>query len=164
MTADPSDSAREQTGTARRWQFGQYDASCDAQHTSHFAEDLGLIVCVVEGDDRHDPVEVLIRRRDRLSLAFLEPLCGSPLRPTASFFRFGSRTVTSPQPLESRSVAAPAPPPTSSRRNVDSGAKSRCKISRSCARFRTLKYSAMRISMAVTPPPNPAGNRDHRSR
>src|SRR5256885_3936020 len=164
MTADPSDSAREQTRTARRWQFGQYDASCGTQHTSHFAEDLGLIGCVVEGDDRHDPVEVLIRRGDRLSLAFLEPLCGSPLSAHGEFL---------PVRLKDGDLAAapresfgrcPAPPPTSSRRNVDSGAKSRCKISRSCTRFRTLKYSAMRISMAVTPPPNPVGNRDHRSR
>src|SRR5207249_4480392 len=64
--------------------------------------------------------------------------------PWPTFFRLGSRTTTSAQPVANCSVAAPAPPPTSSRRTPETGARSARISARSAALFRTLALSMSR--------------------
>src|SRR5438093_154853 len=71
-------------------------------------------------------------------------MVGRSFRPWTTFFRLGSRTTTSAQPVANCSVAAPAPPPTSSRRTPETGARSARKSARSAARFRTLALSISR--------------------
>src|SRR5438445_5558202 len=71
-------------------------------------------------------------------------IVGRSLRPSPTFFRSGSRTTTSAQPVANCSVAAPAPPPTSRRRTPETGAMRARNSARSAARFRTLDRSISR--------------------
>jgi len=74
-----TDPTPEQTGRTSVREFDNHDTSCLAQNPSHFAENLGLILRVMESDDRHDPVEIVVGKGNRFSTALLEPECGSPL-------------------------------------------------------------------------------------
>ncbi len=75
VAADPT---RERAGRTRVREFGQNNTSGLTQHPEHFAEDLCLVVCVMETDDRNDPVEVLIGKGNRFPAALLESQAGSP--------------------------------------------------------------------------------------
>jgi len=75
----PTNPTPDQPGRTSAREFDNDDPSCLVQNPSHFAEDLGLILRVVESDDRHDPVEVVVWKGDRFSTTLAELECGSPL-------------------------------------------------------------------------------------